>query len=79
MTSSVCELPVVTARGGYLEPNWTYGFGNPLRSHKLESTSQWYSCRCFTAMPTKGYSRGGEFVGRVSPRSGTQSCKEHKV
>jgi hypothetical protein len=29
------------------------------------------SCRCFTATPTEGYPRGGEFVGRVSPRSGT--------
>jgi hypothetical protein len=36
-------------------------------------------CRCFTATPTKGYLRGGEFVGRVSPRSGTRRCKEHKV
>jgi hypothetical protein len=24
---------------------------------------------------TEGYPRGGEFVGRVSPRSGTQRCK----
>jgi hypothetical protein len=37
------------------------------------------SCRCFTAMPTEGYPQGGEFVGSVSPRSGTQRCKEHKV
>jgi hypothetical protein len=37
------------------------------------------SYRCFTATPTEGYSRSGEFVGRVSPRLGTQRCKEHKV
>jgi hypothetical protein len=29
------------------------------------------SCRWFTATPTEGYPRGGEFVGRVLPRSGT--------
>jgi hypothetical protein len=29
------------------------------------------SCRCFTATPIEGYPRGGEFIGRVSPRSGT--------
>jgi hypothetical protein len=29
------------------------------------------SCRCFTVTPTEGYPRGGEFVGRVSPRLGT--------
>jgi hypothetical protein len=34
---------------------------------------------CFTSTPTKGYPRGGEFVCRVSPRSGTQRCKGHKV
>jgi hypothetical protein len=33
------------------------------------------SCRYFTATPTEGYPRGGEFVGRVSPRSGTRRCK----
>jgi hypothetical protein len=27
---------------------------------------------------TKGYPGGGEFAGRVSPRLGTRSCKEHK-
>jgi hypothetical protein len=32
-------------------------------------------CRCFTATPTEGYPRGGEFVGRVSPRSRTRRCK----
>jgi hypothetical protein len=37
------------------------------------------SCRCFTATPTEGYLQVGEFVGRVSPRSGTRRCKEHKV
>jgi hypothetical protein len=37
------------------------------------------SCRCFTATPTEGYPQGGEFVGRVSSRSGTRRCKEHKV
>jgi hypothetical protein len=37
------------------------------------------SCWCFTATPTEGYPRGGEFVGRVSPRSGTRRCKKHKV
>jgi hypothetical protein len=35
--------------------------------------------RCFTATPTEGYPQVGEFVGRVSPRSGTRRCKEHKV
>jgi hypothetical protein len=30
---------------------------------------------CFTATPTEGYTRGGEFVGRVSPRSETRRCK----
>jgi hypothetical protein len=25
-------------------------------------------CRCFTATPTEGYPRGGEFVGRISGR-----------
>jgi hypothetical protein len=34
---------------------------------------------CFTTMPTEGYPRGVEFVGRVSPRSGTRMCKEHKI
>jgi hypothetical protein len=33
------------------------------------------SCQCFTAMPTEEYPRGGEFVDRVSPRSGTRRCK----
>jgi hypothetical protein len=33
------------------------------------------SCRCFTTTPTEGYPRGGEFVGRVSPRSETRRCK----
>jgi hypothetical protein len=28
---------------------------------------------------TEGYPRGGEFVGRVLPRSGTRGCKEHKI
>jgi hypothetical protein len=37
------------------------------------------SYQCFTATTTKGYPRGGEFVSRVSPRSGTRRCKEHKV
>jgi hypothetical protein len=37
------------------------------------------SCRCLTATPTKGYPRGGEFVDRMLPRSGTRRCKEHKV
>jgi hypothetical protein len=37
------------------------------------------SYRCFTATPTEGYPRGGEFVGRVSPRSETRRCKEQKV
>jgi hypothetical protein len=32
------------------------------------------SYRCFTATPTEGYPRGGEFEGRVSPRSGTRRC-----
>jgi hypothetical protein len=27
--------------------------------------------RCFTATPTEGYPRGGEFVSRLSPRSET--------
>jgi hypothetical protein len=36
-------------------------------------------CWCFTTTPTKGYPRGGEFVGSMSPRSGTRRCKEHKV
>jgi hypothetical protein len=36
-------------------------------------------CWCFTATPTEGYPRGGEFVDRVLPRSGTRRCKEHKV
>jgi hypothetical protein len=36
------------------------------------NTPIWHtSCRCFTATPTEGYLRGGEFVGRVSPRLGT--------
>jgi hypothetical protein len=36
------------------------------------NTPTWHaSCWYFTATPTKGYPRGGEFVGRVSPRSGT--------
>jgi hypothetical protein len=34
---------------------------------------------CFTATPTEGYPRGGEFVGRVLLRSGTRRCKEQKV
>jgi hypothetical protein len=34
---------------------------------------------CLTATPTEGYPRGGEFVDRVSRRSGTRRCKEHKV
>jgi hypothetical protein len=29
------------------------------------------ACRCFTATATEGYPRGGEFIVRVSPRSGT--------
>jgi hypothetical protein len=33
------------------------------------------SCRCFTATPTEGYPRGGEFVDSVSPRLGTRRCK----
>jgi hypothetical protein len=37
------------------------------------------SWRYFTTMLTEGYPRGGEFVGRVSPRSGTQRCNKHKV
>jgi hypothetical protein len=37
------------------------------------------SCWCFTATRTEGYPRGCEFVGRVSPRSETRRCKEHKV
>jgi hypothetical protein len=36
-------------------------------------------CRYFTATPTEGYPRGGEFIGRVSPRSGIRRCKEHKI
>jgi hypothetical protein len=36
-------------------------------------------CRCFTITPTERYLRGGEFVGRVSPRSGTRKCKKYKV
>jgi hypothetical protein len=32
-------------------------------------------CRCFTATPTEEYPQGGEFVGRVSSRSGTRRCK----
>jgi hypothetical protein len=44
------------------------------------NTPTWRAtCRCFTATPTEGYPRGGEFVGRVSPRSGTRRCKDHKV
>jgi hypothetical protein len=30
---------------------------------------------CFTATPTEGYPRDGEFVGRVSPRSETRRCE----
>jgi hypothetical protein len=54
------------------------------RSFKLASgssliTTIWRaSCQCFTTTPTEGYLRGGEFVGRVSPRSETRRCKEHK-
>jgi hypothetical protein len=33
------------------------------------------SCRCFSTTPTEAYPRGGEFVGRVSPRLGTRRCK----
>jgi hypothetical protein len=33
------------------------------------------SCRCFIAMPTEGYPRGGEIVGRVSPRLGTRKVQ----
>jgi hypothetical protein len=33
------------------------------------------SCRYFTATPAEGYPRGGEFVGSVSPRSGTRRSK----
>jgi hypothetical protein len=33
------------------------------------------SCRCFTTTPTEGYPRGGEFVGRVSPRSGLEGIR----
>jgi hypothetical protein len=44
------------------------------------NTPTWHArCQCFTTMPTKGYPQGGEFVGRVSPRSGTRRFKEHKV
>jgi hypothetical protein len=56
-----------------------------MRSFKLTSgssqiTPTWRaSCRCFTTTPTEGYPRGGEFVGRVSLRSETRRCKEHKV
>jgi hypothetical protein len=40
------------------------------------NTPTWHaSCRCFTATPTEGYPRGGEFVGRVSPSSETRRCK----
>jgi hypothetical protein len=46
----------------------------------LMSTNTWCaSCRCFTATPTEGHTQGGEFAGRVLPRSGTRRCKEHKV
>jgi hypothetical protein len=41
----------------------------------LQRTSIHVHCLCFTAMPTEGYPRGGEFVGMVSPRSGTRKCK----
>jgi hypothetical protein len=42
----------------------------------LMNTPTWrVSCRCFTATPTEGYPRGGEFVGRVLPRSGTLRYK----
>jgi hypothetical protein len=44
------------------------------------STPTWRArCRYFTATPTEGYPRGGEFAGRMSPRSETRRCKEHKV
>jgi hypothetical protein len=33
------------------------------------------SYQCFTATPTEGYLRDGEFVCKVSPRSGTRRCK----
>jgi hypothetical protein len=33
------------------------------------SAPTWHtSCWCFTTTPIEGYPRGGEFVGRVSPR-----------
>jgi hypothetical protein len=39
-------------------------------------TPIWHaSCRYFTAMPTEGYPRGGEFVGRVPPILGTQGFR----
>jgi hypothetical protein len=44
------------------------------------NTPTWHvSCPCFTATPTEGYPQHGEFVGSVSPRSGTQRYKEHKI
>jgi hypothetical protein len=44
------------------------------------NTLTWHaSYRCFTTTPIEGYPRGVEFVGRVSLRSGTRRCKEHKV
>jgi hypothetical protein len=40
------------------------------------NTPTWHaSCQCFTAILTEGYPQVGEFVGRVSPRSGTRRCK----
>jgi hypothetical protein len=39
------------------------------------NTPTWRTnCQCFNATPTEGYPRGDEFVGRVSPRSGTRRC-----
>jgi hypothetical protein len=44
------------------------------------NTPTWRAnCRCFTTMPTEGYSRGGEFVGKVLLRSELEGAKERKV
>jgi hypothetical protein len=62
-----------------------HGAGEAERCHQvlrwmLDEHPYWCaSYRCFTTMPTEGYPQGGEFVGRVSPRSKTRRCKEHKV
>jgi hypothetical protein len=53
--------------------------GIEANSEKITAITGWAPCQCFTATPTKGYPRGGEFVGRVSSRSGTRRCKEKKV